>query len=136
MSGRIIRPIAIAALFAVNCAAQAQAQTLGTATDAEISIWRIVLSFLLCVLVAVAAALFMRARMGGLLPSLPFSIARPRRLKVVESVRLSATSSLSIVDCDGREMLFLVAGGESKIVADLGAAAVVSGSAQERPRHA
>ena len=136
MTGQASRAAALAALFVAISSVAAFAQTLGTGADAEISIWRIVLSFLLCAMVAVAAALFMRARTGGGLPAFAFLAAGSRRLRVVESVRLNATTGLSIVECDGREMLFLVAAGESKIVADLGAPANAPVAGQEQPRHA
>ncbi|MBV8975781.1 MAG: flagellar biosynthetic protein FliO [Alphaproteobacteria bacterium] len=128
--------IAVSVLFMTGVAVAAQAQTLGTGADAQISTWRVVLSFLLCVMVAIGAAVFMRARMGGGLASISPSFGRARRLKVVEMVRLSPTAGLAIVCCDGREMLVLVAGSETKIVADLASAASAASSAPRQSSHA
>lgn len=46
---------------------------------------------------------------------------KDRRLKVVESLVLDPARRLIIVDCDGRERLFLL--GEGRLVADLDAKA-------------
>ncbi len=101
-SGRRLRlPAAIFCTFAATTAA---AQTLGRADSDDVSVWRVVAAFALCVVLAVAAALVLRARLGYL-PQL--GRGRPRRLRLVETLRLGRQVSLSIVACDGDEMLLL-----------------------------
>jgi hypothetical protein len=82
----------------------ATAQTIGRADDDGVSVWRVLAALVLCVVLAVAAALILRARLGYL-PQLPGH--RTRRLRLVETLRLGRQVSLSIVACDGEEMLLL-----------------------------
>ena len=94
----------LAGLATIGMAQAALAGQLGQAPDDGPSIWRVVGAFGLCVLFALAGALALRAR-GGLGP-LPWP--RPsgdRRLKLVESVRLTPQVQLCLVECDGQEML-------------------------------
>jgi len=93
-----------AAIFCTFASTAAAAQTLGRADSDDISVWRVIAAFALCVVLAVAAALVLRARLGYL-PQL--GSGRPRRLRLVETLRLGRQVSLSIVACDDDEMLLL-----------------------------
>lgn len=97
---------AIAALAsAVLTGGPGAAQTLGQGTPDEISIWRVLAALLGCLALAVGGAFLLKARMG----QLPFSLItiskRPRRLQLLETLRLGRQSSLAIVACDGEELL-------------------------------
>jgi anti-sigma-K factor RskA len=98
---RLLLPTTV---FCALVATAATAQTLGRADNDDVSIWRVVAAFALCVVLAVAAALVLRARLGYL-PQL--GTGRARRLRLVETLRLGRQVSLSIVACDGEEMLLL-----------------------------
>lgn len=84
--------------------AAARAQTLGQGPADDISMWRVVGAFALCVALAVAGALILKAR-SGTVPKLSFLTPRSRRLQLVETLRLDQRASLSIVVCDGSELL-------------------------------
>ncbi len=95
-----------AAMACLLCSAPACAQTLGQGGDDGISSWRVALVTLLCLALAVFAAFALKARLGGgWLPAF-FAVARPdRRMRLVETLRLSHQIDLCIVACDGREIL-------------------------------
>jgi len=97
----------IAALFALLLAEAlpAAAQVLGQGGDDSVSMWRVAAALLVCVLLAVGGAFALRTRMGT--GALVFAPPRGRRLKLVETLRLSPQSTLCIVDCDGRELLVM-----------------------------
>jgi hypothetical protein len=99
---------AILVLFAISTSefAPAFADALGQAPDDGIGIWRVVASFVFCVLLGAAAILILRARSGGL-PAISFTGSKARRLVSVETLRLGPKSALSIVACDGKELLLL-----------------------------
>lgn len=107
ISSRKWRVGACAAAIAVACAVNAAAaQSLGDAADDNISLWRVGGAFLLCIALGVAAIFVLRGRAGY--PQIPMLGARPaRRLRLVESLRLGRQSLLSIVACDGEELLVL-----------------------------
>lgn len=113
----------IAAIAAISAWPQsAFAQTLGQGVDDGISLWRVAGALLLCMGFAVAGVFVLRARMGNTsLPflALPFAARRARRLKLVESVRVGQKADLSIVACDGRELLILVSENGSQIVREI-----------------
>ncbi|AHE55641.1 hypothetical protein [Sphingomonas sanxanigenens] len=75
------------------------------ADEPGISAWRVVGALLVCVVIAIVAALALRARMGGGGQIL----LRPaqRRLQLIETIRLTPTSSLALVRHDARELLIL-----------------------------
>ncbi len=86
--------------------APALAQTLGQGGDDGISTWRVVAVLILCLCLAVFAAVALRARLGsGKLPSFFGAARQARRLQLIETLRLSHQIDLCIVACDGREML-------------------------------
>lgn len=88
----------------------AAAQTLGQAPDDGISWWRIVLALAVCLVLAAILPFAVKYRFGERLPFLLHGRSR-RRLRVVDSVRLSHQASLSIVECDGEELLVSVSNG-------------------------
>lgn len=96
--------LSVTAALNVMITAAATAQTIGRADDDGISVWRVIAAFVLCAMLAVGAALILRARMGYL-PQL--GVRRARRLHLIETLRLGRQVSLSIVACDGEEMLLL-----------------------------
>jgi flagellar protein FliO/FliZ len=110
-AGLVLAAIAFAAPSAL-------AQTLGGASDDDISLWRVGGALLLCMVIAVAAAFVLRARMGGG-ELLSFVSKRQGRLRLVETLRLGQRSSLLIVACDGKEMLLLSNEQASQVIRDL-----------------
>ncbi|HWA90267.1 MAG TPA: flagellar biosynthetic protein FliO [Rhizomicrobium sp.] len=118
LSARAGRATLAAVGVLVLGAAPAFAQALGQGADDGISPWRVFGALLLCSLLAFGGALALRAR-GGALPSFSFPLAKPRRLKLVESLRLSQTASLSIVECDGRELLVATSPEGSRVLEEL-----------------
>ena len=95
-----VSPIA-AGVFAFTQGA-AFAQTLGQAPTVHVAWWRVAGSFLLCMMLAVGGALALRARLG-----LPMKVlGKPqRRLRLLETIRLSHQTDLCLVSCDGREFM-------------------------------
>lgn len=84
-------------------AAPVLGQTLGTAPESSMSLWRVFAVFLLCVILALAGAFVMRGRHGR---GKYFSaMVKQRRMAIVESMQLPNQAVLSIVSCDGRELL-------------------------------
>lgn len=99
----------------VMCAANSvAAQTLGGAVDDGISLWRVVGAFLLCVALGVAAIFALRARGGN-----PQLLSAGRRLRLVETLRVGRQSHLSIVACDGKELLLLTSEQSAQFVGRL-----------------
>jgi hypothetical protein len=129
---RSLRAAGIAAAVSALSAQGALAQTLGQGLDNDISLWRVAGSLLLCAGLAVAGAFVLRARMGHAPLPLPFKITRRRRLQLIESLRLGQNSGLSIVSCDGREILVLVSPEGSKVLEELPARSLAGGLAEER----
>lgn len=88
---------------ALLAAAPAAAQRLGQGTGAEVPIWRVLGALLFCLLLAVAAAFFLRRRLSG---AMPLSLGgRARRLQLVETIRLSHQIDICLIRCDDRELL-------------------------------
>jgi len=84
----------------------ALAQHLGQGTDDGVSAWRVVATLLICVAVAVAAALALKHRMGGGTAQL-FVRRKNPRLEMIETLRLRPQIDLCIVACDGEELLLV-----------------------------
>jgi len=84
----------------------ALAQRLGQGPDDGISVWRVVATLLVCVAVAVAAALALKHRMGGGTAQL-FVRRKNPRLEMIETLRLRPQIDLCIVSCDGEELLLV-----------------------------
>jgi hypothetical protein len=103
-----------------------KAQTLGGAQSVDVPLWRVVGAFVLCAVLALGAALAMRARVQrgagapasargqawpqllgafrGLLSGLGRAPAE-RRLQVLESVRLNHQVDICLIRYDGRDLL-------------------------------
>lgn len=102
----------------VAAGAAAGAQPLGQSGD-DVSLWRIAGAFVLCIAIAIAAALLLRARygVGG-----PVMLRRNTRLQLIENVRLNPQVQLCIVRCDGEEMLLSTCPTGAALVKPIGAA--------------
>lgn len=110
MSLRACRFLAIFGLLSFSPAGAAIAQQLGGAGTPDVSIVRVFLALLICLIVAVFAALLLRQKFrGGSLPLLTKLGARSNRLHLVESRRIAPQSDLCLVRCDGEEYLLLIA---------------------------
>ncbi len=115
------RTVGILAGVLLVCAdTPAFAQKLGQAPDDGISFVRVLAALLLCLAIAVAAAIFLQKR-AGLGLTLPSLIKRHARLKLVESLRVSPQVNVCIVTCDGRELLLEVSPQGASILAPLAA---------------
>ncbi len=107
---RLIAPLA--ALLAAS-PALAQAGHLGGGGAVDVSLTRIVLALILCVMVAVLAVLLLKrsggkvdlAAIGRLFVKLPVQ----RRIEVIETRRVSQYADVCLVRCDAREYLILCA---------------------------
>jgi flagellar biogenesis protein FliO len=97
---RHLRPVAFAALAALP--AVAAAQRLGQGSGPEIAWWRVAAALFLCLALAAGVAFALRKRIRG---GTPLFTAGPRRLQLVESLRLSHQVDVCIVRCDGRDWL-------------------------------
>jgi hypothetical protein len=114
----LLASVAVLALTA----APALAQTLGQGSAPAISWWRIAAALVLCLLLAVAAAVALHLRMSGRLPSLKgakltlpalggtplgklFNAPTDRRLKSIETIRVSPYADVCLFTCDGRTYL-------------------------------
>jgi hypothetical protein len=85
---------------ALLAAGPAAAQRLGQGGGADIPVWRVLLALLFCLALGGAAILLLRKRYGG---ARPLAFGRPRRLQLVENLRLSHQVDLCIVRRDGLE---------------------------------
>lgn len=86
----------------------ALAQKLGQATSAgDVSIWRVLGALLLCLVLAVAGAYALRHRLRGSgVPSLGRAFSPvDRRLKLVETVRLSHQTDICLMRCDDADFV-------------------------------
>lgn len=101
--GRRMRAGAIGtAAFAASPAAAG----LGAIAPADdVPIWRVIGALLLCLAVALAGALALRARTGAAGPGLPGLGRRPARLRLRETIRVGPHVQLCIVRCDRHDLL-------------------------------
>jgi len=118
-AARRLAAVAVVALGLAGRAAPAFADRLGQATGAEPSLWRVTAALLLCLALAVAGALALRARLrgGGRAPAgaawrLPFADpaglfggGAPRRLQLIETLRLSHQVDICLFSCDERQFV-------------------------------
>lgn len=93
--------------------ALASAGRLGGGGSLNISLTRIVLALLLCVMIAGLAALALK-RSGGRIDLTMFrrmfaSLPSQRRIEVIETRRVSQYADVCLLRCDGREYLLLCA---------------------------
>jgi len=90
----------------VAFAGDARAQRLGGGESTDISLWRVFAALTLCLVLAVAAALALRYRMTGRF-ELPWHLAAPlpRRLVLLERLRVTPQAEICLVALDGQEWL-------------------------------
>lgn len=112
------RRAGFAILPLVLWAKPAAANTIGQAGDAGVSLWRVLGALLFCLLIAAGAALAMRSRFKGALPSLK---REARRLRMIENLRLSHQVDLCLVELDGRELLVAATAQGATLLVDLNA---------------
>lgn len=94
-----------------SLAGAASAQVLAQGPEQHVSIGRVIAALLLCLALAVAGALVMRARMDGRFAGWSLRIASPaatKRLALVDRLRLSPQLEICMVRCDQRELVLAV----------------------------
>src|SRR5258708_39176301 len=122
MTGRLARWLVLAAsaVVATAIAGPCLSQTLGQGGGVEIPWWRVGGALALCLALAVGGAFALRTRLGGALPS---GAGPGRRLRLVESVRLSHQTDVCLIRCDLRAFL----------IASTPQGAVLIGEVEARP---
>lgn len=103
---RLTAPLQAVFLLSISAARPALAQTIGTGAEDDVGAWRVVISLVVCVALAAAGALVLKKR-SGQGTGFTWFHASERRLRVLESVRLSRETMLSIVAVDGNQLLVL-----------------------------
>lgn len=85
------------------------AQRLGQGNDDGVAWWRVVAALILCLALAAAAAVVIKIRLHGRLPSprsfLWGTMQQDRRLKLIETLKVSEHIDVCIIACDGKELL-------------------------------
>lgn len=101
----------------------AAAQRLGGSAAGDISLVRVFLALLACLLIAIMAVLLLRYRLGGRFPSLmPRLVAARGRIQLLESRRISLQAEVSLIAFEDREYLILVGAGGALLLNDRSAA--------------
>ena len=115
----------VGAAFVVRpaLATAAASGQLGGGRDLGVSLSRIVTALLICIMVALLAALLIRQRSGktdlhSLLGRLNL---RPRAIEVVETRRLSQHADICLIRHGGREYLLLLMHGAARLLNEDGA---------------
>lgn len=110
----------LAALQAVASAAQSHAGRLGGGGAVDISLGRIIISFLICVIIAALAILLIRQRSGRIDLASLFARMEPRKreIEVVETRRLSPHADLCVVRQGGREYLLVLQQASAQVLRD------------------
>ena len=111
-----------ALIVSLAVAAPAAAQKLGQASEDETSVWRILAALLLCLGLAIAGAVLLKARKGQPV-SFKTLLRQPQRLRLVESLRLSHQVDLHIVLSDDIEILMATSAAGVDIVSQVPARA-------------
>jgi hypothetical protein len=108
-----------AALLAATPALAAPGR-LGGGQPLEVSLGRIVAALVICIIVAVLAALLIRQRAGKIDLYALFGRlqSRPRAIEVVETRRLSPHADICVVRHSGREYLLLLLAGDARILSE------------------
>lgn len=91
---------------------------LGGGGDVDISIGRIVVAFVICIIVAVLAILLIRQRGGRINLAQWFArvVPRSREIDIVETQRLNPHSDICLVRHDGREYLLILQQGATHVL--------------------
>ena len=101
MSGAARRIGAALALVGVSTPAFAG---LGGAPEDGVSLWRVLGALLFCLMLAVAGAFAIRARLGGR-PLITRLRTGASRLELEESLRVTPQLQVAIIRCDGARIL-------------------------------
>jgi hypothetical protein len=98
---------------------------LGGGQPLEVSLGRIVAALVICIIIAVLAALLIRQRSGKLDLHAWFGRlqTRPRSIEVVETRRLSPNADICVVRHSGCEYLLLLLAGNARILSETPVAA-------------
>ena len=93
---------------------------LGGGQPLEVSLGRIVAALVICIIIAVLAALLIRQRAGKIDLYALFGRlqSRPRAIEVVETRRLSPHADICVVRHSGREYLLLLLAGNARILSE------------------
>ena len=104
---------------------------LGGGQPLEVSLGRIVAALVICIIVAVLAALLIRQRSGKIDLHALFGRlqARPRAIDVVETRRLSPNADICVVRHSGREYLLLLLAGDARVLSEQPVAQAVEAEA-------
>lgn len=113
---RAWRSAALAAGIAASAAAPAFAQRLGQAAAEGPSPWRVAAALALCILLAIGGALALRARLRGGWTAPPgwrlplrdpggLFAGSPRRLRLIETLRLSHQVDICLFSFDERQFV-------------------------------
>jgi hypothetical protein len=121
MNARVVERFALLILLILLGAGTALAQSPGSLGDGSPSWVGVVGPLILSLLLAGGAAFALRTRLRGILPPLD---RRERRLRLVESLRISHQTDLYLVELDGRELLVAATAQGTTLLLDRG----------ERPR--
>lgn len=105
----------LAGLLSCVAIGPAWTQTLGQGGAVETPWWRVAGALILCLGLAVAAALLLKKHLGGGTPVL-FS-NKPRRLQLVDTLRLSHQVDLCVVHYGGKELLVAASAGGASLLA-------------------
>jgi flagellar biogenesis protein FliO len=89
-------------------ASPALAQQLGQGAHYDPPWWRVIGALLFCVLLAVGAAFVLRGRLNGPLAALLAPKGATRRLRVIESTRLSPQVDVCLLQVDEEELLLAI----------------------------
>jgi len=116
------------ALGLLGGAVPAFAQRLGQATDVGPPAWRVFLSLAICLGLAVAGAIALRIRLtaGGASPepgrwrlalrNPARFLNTPRRLRIVETLRVSHHLDICLLSCDDRQFLLAATPGGATVL--------------------
>ena len=120
----------VLSLLPIAAAAQSHPAHLGGGGDVDVSLGRIIISLVICIIIAGLAILLIRQRSGKIdLASLFARIEpRAREIKVVETRRLSPYADISLVRQGGREYLLILQQGNMQVLRDEPVAALVQDS--------
>ncbi|PTS90555.1 hypothetical protein DBR17_01135 [Sphingomonas sp. HMWF008] len=114
----VARPTIMLLLGLVPTMLHAAQPRLGGGGDVDVSLGRIVIALVICIIIAVLAILLIRQRGGKLdLPRLFAQLEpRPREIQVIETRRLNPHSDICLVRHADREYLLVLQHGSTQIL--------------------